>query len=129
MLKSKNSEQILAQIKKSSYICSIETNTKTEIMETKKFLTENREQVINYFNVEIKNYWNITLKDFMLDLMNNFEQTTLGEGLKRTDLTWNLMKSKSRLGLMDTKIEVKFDKDAYIAKKYEGTVFGQTLAL
>lgn len=32
MLKSKNSEQILAQTKKSSYICSIETNTKTEIM-------------------------------------------------------------------------------------------------
>lgn len=98
-------------------------------MTTKEFLTENREEVINYFNEEVKNYWNISLKDFMLDLMNNFEKVTISEGLKRMDLTCNLMEAKSRLGLMDTKIEVKFDRDAYIAKKYEGTVFAETLAL
>ncbi len=98
-------------------------------MTTKEFLTENREEVINYFNEKIKNYWNVSLKDFMTDLMVNFRKITTGDDFKKFDLFGNLNEAKSRLGLMDTKIEVKFDRDAYIAKKYEGTVFAETLAL
>lgn len=98
-------------------------------MTTQEFLSENREEVINYFNNEIKNYWNISLKDFMTNLMVNFRKITTGDDFKKFDLFGNLNEAKSRLGNMDTKIEVKFDRDAFIAKKYEGTVFGQTLAL
>ena len=98
-------------------------------MKTKEFLSENREEVINYFNEKIKNYWNVSLKDFMTDLMVNFRKITTGDDFKKFDLFGNLNEAKSRLGLMDTKIEVKFDRDAYIAKKYEGTVFAETLAL
>ena len=98
-------------------------------MTTQEFLSENREEVINYFNNEVKGYWNISLKDFMIDLMVNFRKITTGDDFKKFDLFGNLNEAKSRLGNMDTKIEVKFDRDAFIAKKYEGTVFAQTLAL
>lgn len=98
-------------------------------MTAKEFLTENREVVINFYNEEIKNYWNVSLKDFMIDLMVNFRKITTGDDFKKFDLFGNLNEAKSRLGNMDTKIEVKFDRDAFIAKKYKGTVFAQTLAL
>lgn len=100
-------------------------------MNTQEFLAENREEVIAYFNVEIKNSWNISLSAFMKDLMNNFEKVTLAsiEGYTRTDLNSNLMNAKSRLGTFDKRVEVKFDRDNYIAKKYKGTVFAQNLAL
>ena len=98
-------------------------------MTTKEFLTENREVVINFYNEEIKNFWNVSLKDFMTDLMVNFRKITTGDDFKKFDLFGNLNETKSRLGNMDTKIEVGFDRDAFIAKKYKGTVFAQTLAL
>ena len=98
-------------------------------MTATEFLTENREEVIKYFNEEIKNYWNVSLKDFMTNLIVNFRKITTGDDLKKFDLFGNLSEAKSRLGNMDTKIEVKFDRDAYIAKKYEDTVFAQNLAL
>lgn len=100
-------------------------------MNTSEFLTENREIVIKFYNSEIKGSWNITLKAFMLDLMNNFRKATLASvvGYTRTDLTANLMDAKSRLGCFDNKVEVKFDRDAYTAKKYKGTVFANNLAL
>lgn len=98
-------------------------------MTTQNFLSENREEVINYFNNEIKNHWNISMKEFMTDLLTNFRKVTISEGLKRMDLTSNLMEAKSRLGCFDNKIEVLFDRDAFIAKKYAGTVFAQNLAL
>ena len=98
-------------------------------MTTQEFLSENREEVINYYNNEVKNYWNVSLKDFMVDLLTNFRKVTTSEGLKRMDLMANLAEAKSRLGCFDTKIEVEFDRDAFIAKKYKETVFAQNLAL
>ena len=98
-------------------------------MTTQKFLSENRSTVINFFNDEIKNNWNISIKDFMIDLMNNFKKVTIVEDFTKTDLKFNLIEAKSRLGLFDNKVEVLFDRDAYIAKKYQNTVFAQNLAL
>ena len=98
-------------------------------MTTQKFLSENRLTVINFFNDEIKNNWNISIKDFMIDLMNNFKKVTIVEDFTKTDLKFNLIEAKSRLGLFDNKVEVLFDRDAYIAKKYQNTVFAQNLAL
>ena len=100
-------------------------------MNTQEFLTENREEVIAYFNVEIKNSWNISLSAFMKDLMNNFEKITLAsiEGYTLMDLSGNLKNAKSRLGMFDNRLEVKFDRDNYIANKYKNTVFAQNLAL
>lgn len=98
-------------------------------MKTQEFLTENRTEVINFFNNEIKGHWNISMKDFGADLVANFRKITLGDDLKKFDLFGNLQEAKSRLGNFDTRVEVKFDRDAFIAKKYKGTVFAQTLAL
>lgn len=98
-------------------------------MTTKEFLTANKEEVINYFNTEIKNYYSVSLKDFMTDLLVNFRKITTTEEFKKFDLFGNLQEAKSRLGLMTTKIEVAFDRDAYIKAKYKGTAFEQTLAL
>jgi len=86
-------------------------------MTAKEFLTENREEVINYFNNEIKNYWNVSLKDFMTDLLVNFRKITTGDDFKKFDLFGNLNEAKSRLGNMDAKIEVEFDRDAYRMSK------------
>lgn len=69
-------------------------------MTTKEFLTENRVEVINFFNSSINNYYNVTAKEFMTDLMNNFRKVTLGHDLKKFDLFANLEEAKSRLGLM-----------------------------
>ena len=100
-------------------------------MTTAEFLTENREAVINFYNSQIKGSWNITLKAFMLDLMANFRKATLASipVFTKTDLSANLLDAKNRLGIFDNKIEVKFDRDAFIAKKYKGTVFANNLAL
>ena len=98
-------------------------------MKTQEFLTENRTEVINYFNNEIKSHWNISMKDFCSDLLNKFRKVTICEGLTRMDLFSNLQDAKSRLGCFDNRIEVSFDRDAFIAKKHKGTVFAETLAL
>lgn len=83
----------------------------------KEVLTENREWVIDYYNTEIKNSWKISLKDFMTDILTNFRKVTISEGYKLMDVSCNCMEAKSRLGLMDTKIEVEFDRDAYRQSK------------
>lgn len=100
-------------------------------MNTQEFLTENRDRVIAYYNAEIKGSWNISLSAFMKDLMNNFEKITLAsiEGYTLMDLSGNLQNAKSRLGMFDNRLEVKFDRDNYIANKYKNTVFAQNLAL
>ncbi len=100
-------------------------------MTTAEFLTENRDLVINFYNSQIKGNWNISLKSFMLDLMNNFRKATLATivGYTRTDLNANLNDAKMRLGEFNNPIDVKFDRDAFIAKKYKGTVFANNLAL
>lgn len=79
-------------------------------MTTKEFLTENREQVINYYNKNIKGSYNTTLNAFMLDLMNNFRKITIVENLTRTDLFGNLTEAKNRLGLMIVEIGVTYSK-------------------
>ena len=79
-------------------------------MTTKKFLTENREQVINYFNENVKGHYNVTLNSFMVDLMKNFKKITIVDSLTKTDLYGNLTEAKSRLGLMDNEIEVVYSK-------------------
>ena len=77
---------------------------------TKEFLTENKEQVINYYNENIKGMYNTTLKKFMLDLMNNFRKITIVENLTKTDLFGNLKETKSRLGNMSVEIGITYSK-------------------
>ena len=92
-------------------------------MTTQEFLTENRSEVINFFNTSVNGYFNTDLKSFMTDLMVNFRKVTLSEGLKRMDLFANLEEAKSRLGLMSQKnFEYAEDKRTNaLAKKYAGT--------
>jgi len=85
-------------------------NNKTKDMTTKKFLTENRNQVITYFNENIKGYYNVTLNSFMVDLMNNFRKITIVDNLTKTDLSGNLIEAESRLGMMDIEIELTYSK-------------------
>ena len=79
-------------------------------MTTKQFLTDNREQVINFYNKNIKGLYNTTLHNFMLDLMNNFRKITIDEDFDKTDLFGNLNEAKDRLGLMDVEINVTYSK-------------------
>jgi len=94
-------------------------------MTTLEFLTENRSEVINFFNKSINNYYNVTAKEFMLDLMDNFRKVTLGEELKKFDLFSNLEEAKSRLGLMSqNNFEYAEDKKTKsLSKKYAGTAY------
>ena len=93
-------------------------------MKTQEFLSENRNEVINYFNSEISNYWTISLKDFMIDLMNNFRKISIKEEYTRMDLMGNLKEAKSRLGIFDKYTVVAEDKvtDA-LRRKYNGTAY------
>ena len=80
-------------------------------MKTQDFLTENRTEVINYFNNEVSNYWTISLKDFMIDLMNNFRKISIKEEYTRMDLMGNLQEAKSRLGMFNKcSVEVTYTK-------------------
>lgn len=94
-------------------------------MTTKEFLTENKSEVIIYFNEKVKGYYNTDLKSFMTDLLVNFRKVTLGEDLKRMDLTGNLLDAKSRLGLMSqNNFEYATDKrSSALSKKYAGTAY------
>jgi hypothetical protein len=78
--------------------------------ETKEFLTANRDEVVNFYNANVKGYYNVSLKDFMLNLMTNFRKITLGEGFKRFDLMGNLQEAKSRLGLFTCEVETSYSK-------------------
>lgn len=83
------------------------------IKTAKDFLTENRVEVINYYNEEVKDYWTISLKDFMIDLMSNFRKCTKKEikEFTRTDLNVNLADAKSRLGCFNkAQIDVRYTK-------------------
>jgi len=80
-------------------------------MKTKDFLTENRTEVINYFNNEVSNYWTISLKDFMVDLMKNFRKISIKEEYTKMDLMGNLQETKRRLGMFDNcSVEVTYTK-------------------
>lgn len=93
-------------------------------MTTQQFLSENRQEVINFYNNEISKYWTISLKDFMLDLINNFEKITTGEELKKFDLFGNLNRAKSRLGLFNAcKVEAEDKVTNALRAKYNGTAY------
>lgn len=93
-------------------------------MKTQEFLSENRNEVINYFNNEISNYWTISLKDFMVDLMNNFRKISIKEEYTRMDLMGNLQEAKSRLGMFDKCKVVAEDKVTNaLRNKYNGTAY------
>lgn len=79
-------------------------------METKEFLTANREEVVNFYNSKIKGFYNVSLKSFMIDLMSNFRKITIGEQLEKMDLMGNLQETKSRLGSFDCEIGVTYSK-------------------
>lgn len=87
-------------------------------MKTKDFLTENRTEVINYFNNEISNYWTISLKDFMIDLMNNFRKISTKEEYTKMDLMGNLQEAKSRLGMFN-----KCSVEVIYTKPYKENIF------
>ena len=95
------------------YLCV----TKPKDMTTREFLSENRNEVINFFNAEVTQHWNVTLKNFMLDLIQNFRKISTKEEFTKMDLMGNLQEAKSRLGCFDNKVEVKFDRDAYKRSK------------
>ena len=79
-------------------------------MNTKEFLTENREEVVNYYNNNVKDFYKASMKDFMLDLLNNFRKMTITEGFSKTDLMGNLKEAQSRLGMFDVKIGLSYSK-------------------
>jgi|SRR5690625_2841703 len=85
--------------------------------QVKEILTENRGMVINFYNEEVKGSWNISLKDFMIDVMEKFEKVTKNENLVKYDVHANLIRAKSRLGLMDREVVVDFDIDKYRISK------------
>lgn len=93
------------------YICRV-IKTKTNDMKTKEFLSENRDEVVTFFNNEVSKDWTISLKDFMIDLMKNFRKISLKEEYTRMDLTGNLQEAKNRLGLFTktTNIGVTYTK-------------------
>ena len=90
---------------------------------TKEFLSENRGEVINFYNEKINGFYNVTLVEFMTDLMNNFKKITLGEELKKFDLFGNLEDAKKRLGLFDNTAFAPSDRDKKLAEKYKGTAY------
>lgn len=81
-------------------------------MTKQKFLSENRERVIKFYNNEVRGLHNVSLKDFMIDLMNNWTKVTKQEiaGFTLTDLAANLTEAKSRLGLMDAEINTVYTR-------------------
>ena len=91
-------------------------------MDAKKFLTENRNEVISFYNNEIVDFWNISLSSFMTDLLINFKQITTGDDLKKFDLFGNLQDAKKRLGLFEKGFEYAIDKKTQdLRSKYNGT--------
>lgn len=88
---------------------------------TKEFLTENRNEVIDFYNEKIKGFYSVSLADFMTDLLNNFRKITTGDDFKRFDLMGNLNEAKSRLGLFTCELEATDKKTAFLRDKYMGT--------
>ena len=91
-------------------------------MTTQEFLSENRQEVINYFNDEISGNYNISLRDFMTDLMNNFKKVTISEDLKKFDLVANLQQAKSRLGMSNNIVAVDNITNR-LRSKYQNTAY------
>ena len=77
-------------------------------MKTQEFLKNNREEVVNFYNTNIKNFYNVSLKDFMIDLLSNFRKITTTENYVKMDLFGNLQEAKSRLGMFDNSTKVTY---------------------
>ena len=93
-------------------------------MTTQEFLSENRQEVINYFEKEISQFWTISLKDFMVDVLVNFKKVTTCEEYKKFDLMANLQTAKSRLGMFNkTKVVAEDKVTNALRAKYQGTSF------
>jgi len=96
--------------------------------ELKRFLTENRETVIEMYNrlTEERFFSGISLKDFMNKVYGYMLENNVNSEKRANSLFVGLI---YRVYNNNVKIEVVFDRDAYIAKKYTNTVFAQNLAL
>ncbi len=93
-------------------------------MTTQDFLTENKQEVINFYNKEISGFWKISLEDFMIDVIENFRKITTGEDFKKFDLFGNLQAAKSRLGLFNACTIQADDKATNALRmKYMGTAY------
>jgi len=79
-------------------------------MKKLQFLKDNKEQVVKYYNENVKGLYDVTLKDFMTDLLDNFRKITTTKELVKFDLFGNLQDAESRLGLMDVEIGVSYSK-------------------
>ena len=93
-------------------------------MTTQDFLTENKQEVINFYNKEISGFWTISLEDFMIDVIENFRKITIGDDFKKFDLMGNLQGAKSRLGLFNACTIQADDKTTNALRmKYMGTAY------
>ena len=79
-------------------------------MKKLQFLKDNKEQVVKYYNDNVKGLYDVTLKYFMTDLLDNFKKITTTKELVKFDLFGNLQDAESRLGLMDVEIGVSYSK-------------------
>lgn len=93
-------------------------------MTKQEFLSENRQEVINFYSNEIATFWTISLKDFMIDVMNNFRKITTGEEYRKFDLICNLQDAKSRLGMFNAcTIEAEDKVTNALRNKYKDTAY------
>jgi len=79
-------------------------------MKKLQFLKDNKEQVVKYYNENVKGLYDVTLKDFMTDLLDNFKKITTTKELVKFDLFGNLQDAESRLGCKDVEIGVSYSK-------------------
>lgn len=92
-------------------------------MTTSQFLSENRQEVINFYNNNIADFYSVSLKDFMLDVLTNFRKLTNGEDFKKFDLIGNLQEAKSRLGVFNTPVVGQDKITETLKNKYKGTAY------
>lgn len=79
-------------------------------MTTQQFLSENRNQVISFYNSNIKGECDITLKDFMLKLMKDFKHIVKVVDLYSVkNLSINLFEIQDSLNI-ESEIEVIYTK-------------------
>ncbi len=79
-------------------------------MTTKEFLSENRNEVISFYNSNIKRRSNITLKDFMLMLLTEYKETVKGIDIYSSkNLMYNLFDIQYKV-VENSDIETKYTK-------------------
>jgi len=79
-------------------------------MTTQIFLSENRKEVISFYNSNIKNDSNLSLKEFMIDLMNNFKHVVKHlELYAMHNLMMNMFQAQERIGI-NNEIGVSYSK-------------------